>query len=494
MRLKIAFILLLTISLRVFGQETSNALRDNVMQVNSQNNAFVYDLESAVAKYIIHQNTLYQVDARYNWDSGQELFIDALGSGERSGGLGVDVAHRLNPSTLFYADAEYKRTDRADISLNSVADFERLYPYIMRDSVGGDLDSEQYRFTLGYIQSTGRFLLGADFRYLAGHNYRLVDPRPRSITSDINIGGTVAYQFRGYTLATEYEYSYYTQNNNVEIYNILGGAIQYHYLGLGTHSERFSGISSSSLMRGDEHNLSLSIAPQSGYGLFASATYKKENYEKILNDHSNLPLNFLDNSTYSAKAAYRLRLGEYDLSAKAEIEQHNRIGIEQSFGSAANSYPPISKVEAFEMTCNTTDLSLLIERNISKQFRVGLLSGVELFDASIKRYDSSIKWSDLSPKAQLFINYMGDRMWGTLSIASQYRSPQNGGAEHNLSAHVVDDFDALLTPLWSNGASFDLYIKLNGRIALKVGTHCSLAKYEGYDNTYLLQHSLGVVF
>ncbi len=494
MKLTTALILFLMLPLRAFGQNDPNALRDNIMHTNSQSNAFVYDLSSAVAKYYLYDQTLYQVEGFYGWDTAHELFIDALGSSESAGGMDVNVAHRLNATTLFYADAQYKGAKNMDVSLNSVADYQRLYPYIMRDSVGGDLNSEQYRFTLGYVQSVGNFILGAKFRYIAAHNYRLVDPRPRNITSELSAGVTAAYQLGNYTLGADYTYARYTQQSNVSIYNPMGGAIQYHYLGLGIHSERFSSLSSAALMRGGEHNISLNVMPRSGYGFFVDASYKKEDYEKIITDHHNLPLNSLDNNTYYANVAYRVAVGKYDLSAKAEIEQHKRVGIEQAFGSAADSYPPISKVEAFEMLCNRASFSVLAQRNVSNKVRLGLLVGAELFNASISRYDSSIEWSDLSPKAEVYLDYSGEKMWGTFRLATQYTNAQNGGATHNLASEVVDDFGALLTQLWSNSAAFDLYFKLNSRIALKLGTQCTLAQYKGYNNTYLFQHTIGIVF
>ncbi|MCD8317749.1 MAG: hypothetical protein LUC45_02320 [Paraprevotella sp.] len=111
----------------------------------------------------------------------------------------ADSYLRLSPSTTVWGEASYRNGKRRAVKWNSTADYLLLYPYVMADSVGGDLTCEQYTFDGGWAWQNGRFAIGAEVSFRAEHEYRTIDPRPRSIVTELNALVGASYRWKSYT-------------------------------------------------------------------------------------------------------------------------------------------------------------------------------------------------------------------------------------------------------------------------------------------------------
>lgn len=482
------------ISFKAWAETLPNVLKDNVLQVKDKSNTFLYDLNNPLNKYVYYGNTLYETSAYYNWDNDREIYIPALGSGEKNGGVDVNLIHLLSKNAKFYARANYQNTTTRKVVLNEIEDYLNLYPYILMDSLGGNLNGERYSFLLGYMHSLNKFVLGAEFGYKASHSYRTKDPRPRNITSDLHLKLLGGYNLPNYSLGLDINYGRYSQTSSVDLYSVLGGAKQYHYLGLGTMSDRFSSKSQASFIRSDKLGVNINLIPNTAYGFSASLGYTKENLEKILSDLRNLPLNDLSKSSVEINGAYKHLIGKYDLGIKANFLMHERIGTEKAFGTEGNSYPLLSSSEAFKMNFSQIVVQLLISRDFSQRINIGLKPEVEFFSNKMSRYEDKIEWNNISLGGELFFTYQRNKFWGTASFMSKYRQNSTNEAQHNLKEAVFANFTPMLESHIQSSAKFDLYFQISEYLALNCMTGVNIEKYPSYSKYVQVFHSLGIIF
>lgn len=117
---------------------------------------------------------------------------------------------------------------------NSTADFLLLYPYVMADTLGGDLTFERYAFKAGWASVWKKMKIGAEARFRAEHEYRTTDPRPRNIVTDLTLRfGASAPLLASHELGLTGGLRFYKQTNNVAFLREAGVIPEYHMLGLG---------------------------------------------------------------------------------------------------------------------------------------------------------------------------------------------------------------------------------------------------------------------
>ena len=115
----------------------------------------------------------------------KEAVIVQQGSGYRQGVFRAESYLHLNPRTTVWGHAGYRSGKIKSVCWNETSDFELLYPYIMADTAGGDLNTESYTFCGGYSRIYKHFSWGLSGDYRAMIEYRKTDPRPRNIVSDL---------------------------------------------------------------------------------------------------------------------------------------------------------------------------------------------------------------------------------------------------------------------------------------------------------------------
>lgn len=101
----------------------------------------------------------------------------------------------MSDASRIWGNAYYHNGERKNVQWNESADYELIYPYVMADTIGGDIKSETYFFEGGYAASHGRWTFGGEFSYRALLEYRDVDPRPRNSIADLQGKAGASYQF-----------------------------------------------------------------------------------------------------------------------------------------------------------------------------------------------------------------------------------------------------------------------------------------------------------
>lgn len=97
----------------------------------------------------------------------KEAVIVQQGSGYRQGVFRAESYLHLNPRTTVWGHAGYRSGKIKSVCWNETSDFELLYPYIMADTAGGDLNTESYTFCGGYSRIYKHFSWGLSGDYRA---------------------------------------------------------------------------------------------------------------------------------------------------------------------------------------------------------------------------------------------------------------------------------------------------------------------------------------
>lgn len=241
-------------------------------------------------------------------------------------------------STLWGA-ANYTNGKDRDVRWNETSEIWNVYPYVMADSTGGDLKTEQYSFSGGYAATSGRLAWGCSMGYTAGLYYRAVDPRPRNVTGNLEFAAGLTWQFTtDFYAGLMLGYTKYKQTNEVTFYSELGDKRMLHLTGLVNDYGRFAGDATSTYYNGNTWRLGINAGTRSGLKVSAEALrYKVTN---VLTSLNKLPLAYATHNALNAEAAWTA--SRWGVAAQLSISR--RVGTENVFGDAASSvYPKIAE-------------------------------------------------------------------------------------------------------------------------------------------------------
>jgi len=230
------------------------------------------------------------------------------GHGISEGYLDASSIKRLSDKDAFEGRITYLNGKRKGIKWNSGSDYDLLYPYVLADSLSGDLSRESYIFHGSYSHKTGRFFLGGKAEYRALHEFRQVDPRPRAISSDFKISLSGGCQVGNHLLDLTAGYRRYHQSLAVDFANIRGAnTTEFHMTGLGSHFTRFSGTTAftNTRYRGQGMSLALDYLPFMDAGISAGAAYSLFNSVRHLVNQNEAPITELTTHKLTAYAFYK---------------------------------------------------------------------------------------------------------------------------------------------------------------------------------------------
>ncbi|MCI1732275.1 MAG: hypothetical protein LKM34_07910 [Prevotella sp.] len=258
-----------------------------------------------------------------------------LGDGHNYAGIDINSYIKLNNSTTVWGSASYRSGNKKDIKWNSTADFSALYPYVMGDTLGGNLNNERYTFSGGCATRIGRITIGELIYFRAEHEYRTKDPRPRSIVTDLSMRVGVSYDFGMYILGTGLGARFYKQTNSVEFLKEDGVIPEYQMLGLGMYHKRFSGNNASSYYKGTGVSYDINISPTKKNGMYLSAEYNYIPYKRILPDINSLPLTTLYLYNYGCELGWKT-VKRFGWSCFGGINYEKRDGDEHIAGNSSS--------------------------------------------------------------------------------------------------------------------------------------------------------------
>lgn len=299
----------------------------NVMAESRSNPAFMQTAYST-------SNTRMRL--RISSRSSDKALQLETGDGHTLGEAIVESYLRLDNRNTVWGGASYQMGRKCNIRFNSTSDYELLYPYVMADTLGGNMENERYAFNGGYAIRLNRWTIGAVIDFRAEHEYRTIDPRPRGIVTDLTLRLGASYEWRNYRLGAGIGTRTYKQTNNVDFYNPLGVIPEYHLTGLGTDYVRFSGAVRSSYYTGTGVVADFQLLPCNGTGAYLSLEGRYMPYENILTELNALPITKLNVTNSTVKMGWKHE-GRMGWTAFAGIDLERRNGNEHIAGNSSST-------------------------------------------------------------------------------------------------------------------------------------------------------------
>lgn len=300
--------------------------------------------------------TLTQLSVGGYYAHQKEAVQLQLGDGAAFGNVDAQAFVRKERFSL-WGGAGYEIGKKLDVCFNETSDYELLYPYVMGDSVGGDLASQTYRFHGGFAYTIGQVLLGAEADFRAAFEYRQVDPRPLNIVSDFTMRiGAAMNLAEHYMMGMSLEAGRYKQTNELKFYNELGVPNVLHFTGLGTDYYRFRGSKYGTYYNGYNVGGGFQVNHKGKSGWKAGLTYDYTSVTKIISELNELPLTHLAVHDMAAELAYESG-GKCFWGVALLLDNSLRFGTENVFGDAANNvYPQIASAQQYmalqpQITC-----------------------------------------------------------------------------------------------------------------------------------------------
>jgi len=259
--------------------------------------------------------------------------------------LGARTHIKHGKSTL-WGHARYDNGFTRGISWNETSDLDVVYPYVLADSVtSARLKLECYSFGGGYAASNGNLYWGATIDYTAGLHYRSVDPRPRNVTSDLNLSAGIGKRLGiNYVAAVSLHFKKYKQTNNVAFYSELGHDKIFHLTGLANDYGRFAGTGESTYYNGYRWGATVNAFPVSRRGVAAAIDVSRLAFDNILTSLNKLPLAHVTHNALAGELAWL----DGNWGVRALLTASRRVGTENVFGDASSAiYPQIGSNDMY---------------------------------------------------------------------------------------------------------------------------------------------------
>ncbi len=347
------------------------------------------------------------------------------GDGCQNFGFEAESYVRMGDNSAIWGDASYTNGERNNVVWNETSDIELLYPYLIADSIGGDLRFEQYYLNGGYAARQGKFSYGAGLRYRARSEYRSVDPRPNNVVADLMASIGVGMNLgERYLISISGSAGKYKQTSNVKYFNELGSAKEYHLTGIGNDYFRFSGANNNLFFKGKNFGASADLMPLHQKGFSATVAFNRFSFDKILTDLNRLPLNRLVENSYNAEFTWIAGNGIHQYGIVASGSYKERNGNDNLFGDGAgNLFPQIGTEETYENKITEISISGCYERRLSDKWTLGAKPHAGYYDyaSSHRSSGNEFNFSNINLGISAKASYATGRSLWSLSATSGFR-------------------------------------------------------------------------
>ena len=340
-----------------------------------------------------YSTSLSTISVKGSYDDQYQSILAQTGDGWKGYQINAQSYVRLSNNSSVWGNAYFKKGERQNVLWNENSDFDKVYPYVMADTIGGDMKSNTYYFNGGYAHKIKKWTFAGEFSYRALMEHRIVDPRPKNTIADLQGRFGVSYEIiPSYALGLSVEAHKYKQNSNIQYFNELGVSKTFHLQGLGTSYIRFDGTRNSVNYQGNLFGASLNLMPiGKKCGWFGSLSYQKYYLDKILPSINDLSLNELNEDGLTVDLGWMATPSSLSQwGVKGHFSFSERKGKEFVYGDASsNQYLCIAVKEPFDRKLLNGFLSAFYERNQSRVFTfggnmlVGLSSHKEIHKGSL---------------------------------------------------------------------------------------------------------------
>ncbi|MBD5190679.1 MAG: hypothetical protein HDS93_02315 [Bacteroidales bacterium] len=325
--------------------------------------------------------------------------VTGKGLGDRDFFLHADAYIHSGKNSTVWGSAAYDNGKQLSPLWNESGEYDRIFPYLIADSIGGDLSREKYSFSGGYVHVGNRILWGVEGGYTAVLSYRRVDPRPRNVSGDLILKGGLAYRFfNDYTAGISLRYNRFRLSTDITFVNETGETKLFHLTGLGSHYVRFDGAGSSVFNDCHTGGITLNLLPVKGKGAFVNLDMSLMNMRHVIADINRLPLARLNDKSLKLQAGYKRTPADkesgFNYALWGEWSASRRHGTENIFGDpTSGSYPQIGSLTLYADNIYGGSVSAFTSWT-NRRFSISLLPVAGWFHQRIVHLSDNRQWLD----------------------------------------------------------------------------------------------------
>lgn len=232
----------------------------------------------------VHYSSFSYSDLFAQLENKQEdLYQKQEGNNHKGMGIHAHSFQKLDSVTSIWGKASYVNQRQGGIQWNNSLDFDKIRPYVMADSTAATTKFQSYAFQGGYAKELNKWSLGASLGYQANMGYRTRDPRPKSISSTIDLKIGLGYDiYKNWSIDVYTLLSKYTQNTSVKFANEASQASLYQMQGLGTWNNYFSNKSSKVTFEELGYEIGFNIAQNKAKNFAVGASFGQYNLDKLV--------------------------------------------------------------------------------------------------------------------------------------------------------------------------------------------------------------------
>lgn len=292
------------------------------------------------------------VDLSYDYGD-QELYPLQEGAGKQGVRFFTDSYQKQTfPGYTLWGKARYTNHKDRQVVFNETSDFDLVFPYVTADSVGGDLQVEEYQFAGGFAKQSAKWTWAAELGFQANLSHRKVDPRPKNNSTAIHVGLGSSYAISSkYLLGAHVDLQSYRQRNELNFVASLGRPNIYYFNGLGAYNSLLSGISE---VQGDMlYALQgiggrLTLAPKDEQGLFLEAGITQRAGKRTL-PLSTAEANTWDDQVLNGKIGYFGESSRWRFGGLGQLALQTRKGVESLFNNNGGNlgYVKIAEISSY---------------------------------------------------------------------------------------------------------------------------------------------------
>lgn len=336
MRKSLVIIFLVCSSLSLQGQGTTNIRtrqwNDPYMAVGNRTASDYTPAATFLSPYYSYSSAAASFDLR---EEIKGAFMPEEGDALRQGRFDAGTFLRLKGNSAVSGKVGYRRAVKRDVVLNETSDYELLRPYVLIDTVGGNLQHEQYSFHGAWMRRSHKLVYSVYGSYKAVHEYRSFDPRPRNISSDFKADVSLGYLFPHGSVLGYAGYRKYHQRQDVTFMSNVGAnTTLFHSTGLGNDYYRFRSTGTFAATRYAGQGFEAGVVGTGVSGkLHCGLSYGLLDVTRHLSNQNDAPLSDLLTGVLNAFASYRISNA---FAVEADFEYEGRRGDENVIDCAAS--------------------------------------------------------------------------------------------------------------------------------------------------------------
>lgn len=270
----------------------------------------------------------------------------------------ANAFNRLDEKSAVWGTASYNQGKRKEVRWNESADYTLIFPYVVADSVGGDIKYENYEIQGGYVQQLGKYAIGISGFYKAKLEYRNVDPRPKNLATQV--GGTLGLSrelTHKVTIGISATIEKYTQKHKMSFYSPTGFPVIYEMNGLGNFNNLLKGKRREAFYDGWTYGTSIQIYETLSKKWFISGGTTVFNFEKLLPEFYDVQASKAKDRTYYLVAGKMVELNTTTVGLLLQGNKKTRKGTENLFiNETTNNFIKIGEEERYRYEDNQLQL------------------------------------------------------------------------------------------------------------------------------------------